>query len=91
MALRHLFASKFLPLVGKLSIEELDIAFIHASTYHIGPPKEDSTYGMLGGRVVHCFSQQQYLKKVVQPYNLMPLIFLNYKQIAKIDRFIWRY
>jgi len=28
--LRHLFASKFLPLMGKLCIEELDIAFIHA-------------------------------------------------------------
>jgi len=33
--------------MGKLCIEELDIAFIHASTYQIGPPKEDSTYGML--------------------------------------------
>jgi len=42
--------------MGKLFIEELDIAFIHASTYQIGPPKEDSTYGMLGGRVVYCFS-----------------------------------
>ena len=47
MCLRYLFASKFLPLMGKLCIEELDIAFIHASTYQIGPPKEDSTYGML--------------------------------------------
>jgi len=34
--------------MGKLWFEELDIAFIHASTYQIGPPKEDSTYGMLG-------------------------------------------
>jgi len=29
-------------------IEELDIAFIHSSTYQIGPPKEDSIYGMRG-------------------------------------------
>ena len=42
--------------LGKLRIEELDIAFIHASTYQIGPPKEDSTWGMLGDRVVYCFS-----------------------------------
>jgi len=32
----------------KLFIEELDIAFIHASTYQIGPPKNNSTDGMLG-------------------------------------------
>jgi len=38
--------------MGKLCIGELD-AFIHASTHQIGPPKEDSTYGMLGDRVVH--------------------------------------
>jgi len=37
VGLRHPFASKF-----------LHIAFIHTSTYQIGPPKEDSTYGMLG-------------------------------------------
>jgi len=37
--LRHLFTSKFLPLVGELCIEELDIAFIHASTYQIDPTK----------------------------------------------------
>jgi len=42
--------------MAKLCIEELDIAFIHASTYQIGPPKEDSTYGMVGDRVVYCFS-----------------------------------
>jgi len=42
--------------MGKLCIEELDIAFIHASTYHIDPPKEDSTCGTLGDRVVYCFS-----------------------------------
>jgi len=29
--------------MGKLCIEKLDIAFIHASTYQIGPRKEDST------------------------------------------------
>jgi len=27
--------------MGNLCIEELDIAFINASTYQIGPPKED--------------------------------------------------
>jgi len=42
--------------MGKLCIEELDIAFNHASTYQIGPPKEDSIYGMLGDSVVYCFS-----------------------------------
>jgi len=42
--------------MGKLCIEELDIAFIHTSKYQIGPPKENSTYGMLGGRIVYCFS-----------------------------------
>jgi len=47
VGLRHLFTSKFLPLQGKLCIEELDIAFIHASTYQLDPPKENSTYGML--------------------------------------------
>jgi len=41
--------------MGKLCIEELDIAFIHASTYQIGPPKDDSTYGMIRVRVVYCF------------------------------------
>jgi len=41
--------------MGKLCIEELDVAFIHASTYQIGPPKEDSTYGMTGDRVGYCF------------------------------------
>jgi len=42
--------------MNKLYIEELDIAFIHAITYQIGPPNEDGTYGMLGDRVVYCFS-----------------------------------
>jgi len=42
--------------MGKLCIEGLDIAFIHASTYQIGTPKEDSTYGMLGDTVIYCFS-----------------------------------
>jgi len=42
--------------MGQLCIEELDIAFIHASTYQIGPPKEDSTYGRLGDRVAYCSS-----------------------------------
>jgi len=56
VGLRHLFTSKFPPLMAKLCIEELDIAFIHASTYQIGPPREDSTYGMLQDRVVYCFS-----------------------------------
>jgi len=56
VGLRHLFISKFLPLMGKLCIEELDIAFIHASAYQIGPPKDDSTHGMLGDTVVYCFS-----------------------------------
>jgi len=56
VGLRHLFASKFLPLMGELCIEELDIAFVHASTYQIDPPKEDSTCGMLEDKVVYCFS-----------------------------------
>jgi len=56
VGLRHLFTSKFLPLVGKLCIGELDIAFIRASTYQIGAPKEDSTYVMLGDRDFYCFS-----------------------------------
>jgi len=42
--------------MGELCIEELDIAFIHASTYQIGQPNGDGTYGMLGDRVVYCFS-----------------------------------
>jgi len=58
MGLRHVFASKFIPLMGKSCIEELDVAFIHASTYQIGPPKEHSIYGMLGDRVVYCSSQK---------------------------------
>jgi len=62
--LRHPFASKFLSLMCKLYIEELDVAFVHASTYQIGPLKEDSSYGMLGERVVSCFSKKFYLKKV---------------------------
>jgi len=33
--LRRLFTSKFLPLMCKLCIEELDIAFIHASSLRI--------------------------------------------------------
>jgi len=54
VGLRHLFTSKFLLLIGKSFIEELDIAFIHElpTTYQIGPPKEDSTYRVLGDRVV---------------------------------------
>jgi len=51
VGLRHLFA-----LMGKLCIEGLDIVFIHASTYQISSPKEDSTYGRLGDRVVYCSS-----------------------------------
>jgi len=58
LGLIHLLTSKFLPLLGKICIEELDIAFIHASTYQIGPPKQNNTYGMLGDRVVYCFSQK---------------------------------
>ena len=42
--------------VGELCIEEWDNAFIHASTYQIGPPKEDSTYVMLGDKAVYCFT-----------------------------------
>jgi len=41
--------------MGKLCIEDLDVAFIHASTHQIGPPKEDSTYDILGDRVVYSF------------------------------------
>jgi len=52
----HLFISKFLPLMDTLCIEEIDIAIMHASTYQISPPKEDVTYGMLGDRVIYCFS-----------------------------------
>jgi len=78
VGLRHLFTLRtFFPLMGKPCIEELDIAFIHASKYQTGPPKEDSTYGRLGDRVVYCFSYKCYLKKVVQ-CNLMhccPLYF----------------
>jgi len=44
--------------MGKLCIEELDIAFIHVITYQIGPPKKDSTYGMLGDRDGYCFSSK---------------------------------
>jgi len=55
VGLRHLFTRKFLPLMGELCIEEFDIPFIHASTYQIDPPKENSTYGMLGDRVVYCY------------------------------------
>jgi len=58
VGLRHLFISKFLPLMCKLCIVELDIAFIHASAYQLGPPKEDNAYGMLGVRVVYCFSEK---------------------------------
>jgi len=43
VGLKHLFISKFLPLMSSLCIKELNIAFIHASTYQIGPPKENST------------------------------------------------
>jgi len=32
------------------------LRLLNASTYQIGPAKEDSTYGMLGVRVVYCFS-----------------------------------
>jgi len=42
--------------MGKLCIEEIDSAFIHSSTHQIGPPKEVSTNGMLGDRVVYRFS-----------------------------------
>ena len=42
--------------MGKLWIEELHLAFIHESTYQIGPEKEDSTYGMLGDGAVYYFS-----------------------------------
>jgi len=35
-------------------------------TTEIGSPKEDSTYGMLGDRVVYCFSNKYYLKNIVQ-------------------------
>jgi len=40
VGLRHLFTSKFLPIVGELCTEELDIAFIHASAYQIDPAKK---------------------------------------------------
>jgi len=33
-----MFLSKFVPLMGKLCTEELDIAFIHASKNQIDPP-----------------------------------------------------
>jgi len=42
--------------MGKLCIEELDIAFVHASAYQIGPPNKDSTCGMLGDTVFYCCS-----------------------------------
>jgi len=35
VGLRHLLTSKFLPLIGKPFIEELDIAFIHATTNYV--------------------------------------------------------
>jgi len=41
--------------MGNLCIEELDIAFIYVGTYQIGPPNQDSTYGMLGGRFAYYF------------------------------------
>jgi len=55
VGLRHLFKN-FFHSWSKLYIEELDIAFIHSNTYQIGPPKEDSAYGMLGDRFVYYFS-----------------------------------
>jgi len=42
--------------MGQVCIDELDIAFVHASIYQIRPPKEDSTYIMSGDGVVYCFS-----------------------------------
>jgi len=39
--LRHVFVSKFLPVIG--CIEKLDIAFILANAYQIVPLKDDST------------------------------------------------
>ena len=42
--------------MGKLCIEDLDVAFIHASMHQIGPPKENSTHGILGDRVVYSSS-----------------------------------
>jgi len=42
--------------MGMLYTEEFHTAFIHASTYPVGPPKEDSTYVILGDGVVYCFS-----------------------------------
>jgi len=49
--------------MGKPCIEELDVAFIDASTYQIGPPKEDGTYGMLGDRVVYIVSRRNSIWK----------------------------
>jgi len=42
--------------MDKPCVEDLDVAFIHACTHQIGPPKEDSTYGILRDRVVYSFS-----------------------------------
>jgi len=56
--------------MDKLCIEELDIAFIHASTCQIRPPKEDSTYGMLGDRVVYCF-----LSEIVSEKSITTMLF----------------
>ena len=55
--------------MGQVCIDELDIAFVHASICQIRPPKEDSTYIMSGDGVVYCFSWKEYVKKV-EPCSL---------------------
>jgi len=46
--------------MGKLYIEELDIAYIQASTYQIVPPKEDDTHGMLGDKDLKKYTTMQF-------------------------------
>jgi len=48
----------------------LDIAFIHSSTYHIGPTKEDSTYGMLEDKVSRRATKNVECANVFLPFML---------------------
>jgi len=58
--------------MGKLCIEELDIAFIHASTYQIDPPKEDSTYGMSGDRLSIFFRNSVWKNSATMQLDALP-------------------
>jgi len=57
--------------MGEQNIEELDIAFIHASTYQIDPPKENSTYGLLGELCIVSLRNTVGSEKISTTSNLM--------------------